>query len=384
MDANYLLISLPKSTSTDKNSLKDWLQTHINGGSVELFEYQLPGFKVGTLDSLVLQSEELGRIDQQLYGSIGKVQDIMAGIHGEGDATLVAKQKIDGKTVNQYLESFRWNTSRYRLDKPIEELINLISNEALNVDNDLRSSYANYNQARSNLVAAQRKQTGDLSVKSLHDIVRAEHFVLDSEHLQTVLLAVPKSLKDDFLNQYETLVEFVVPRSAQQIAQDAEYYLYSVTLFKKYVPAFLSKARDAKWVPRDFDYSEEVMAKMRNEYQEASKEEHTLKNDLLRLSKSAYSEIVSSWTHIKILRTFVESVLRYGLPPDFYSFLLRLPAKAISKSKRELIQRFGYLGGNAFAKDKKGNLVADAGLHEYASLVDQDYEPFVLYEISLS
>ncbi|ESX01220.1 hypothetical protein KL918_002861 [Ogataea parapolymorpha] len=384
MDANYLLISLPKSTSTDKDSLKDWLQTHINGGSVDLFEYQLPGFKVGTLDSLVLQSEELGRIDQQLYGSIGKVQDIMASIHGEGDAKFVAKQKIDGKFVDQYLESFRWNTSRYRLDKPIEELINLISSEALNVDNDLRSSYANYNQARSNLVAAQRKQTGDLSVKSLHDIVRAEHFVLDSEHLQTVLLAVPKSVNDEFLNQYETLVEFVVPRSAQQIAQDSEYYLYSVTLFKKYVPAFLSKARDAKWIPRDFDYSEEVMAKMRNEYQEASKEEHTLKNDLLRLSKSAYSEIVSSWTHIKILRTFVESVLRYGLPPDFYSFLLRLPAKAISKSKRELIQRFGYLGGNAFAKDKKGNLVADAGLHEYASLVDQDYEPFVLYEISLS
>ncbi|KAG7895575.1 hypothetical protein KL906_005028 [Ogataea polymorpha] len=384
MDANYLLISLPKSTSTDKNTLKDWLQTHINGGSVELFEYQLPGFKVGTLDSLVLQSEELGRIDQQLYGSIGKVQDIMASIHGEDDAKFVAKQKIDGKYVDQYLESFRWNTSRYRLDKPIEELINLISSEALNVDNDLRSSYANYNQAKSNLVAAQRKQTGDLSVKSLHDIVRAEHFVLDSEHLQTVLLAVPKSLNDEFLNQYETLVEFVVPRSAQQIAQDSEYYLYSVTLFKKYVPAFLAKARDAKWIPRDFDYSEEVMAKMRNEYQEASKEEHTLKNDLLRLSKSAYSEIVSSWTHIKVLRTFVESVLRYGLPPDFYSFLLRLPAKAISKSKRELIQRFGYLGGNAFAKDKKGNIVSDAGLHEYASLVDQDYEPFVLYEISLS
>ncbi|KAG7700366.1 hypothetical protein KL950_000481 [Ogataea haglerorum] len=383
MDANYLLISLPKSTSTDKRSLRDWLQTYINGGSVELFEYQLPGFKVGTLDSLVLQSEELGRIDQQLYGSIGKVQDIMASIYGEGDAKFVAKQKIDGKSVDQYLESFRWNTSRYRLDKPIEELINLISSEALNVDNDLRSSYANYNQARSNLVAAQRKQTGDLSVKSLHDIVRAEHFVLDSEHLQTVLLAVPKSLNDEFLNQYETLVEFVVPRSAQQIAQDSEYYLYSVTLFKKYVPAFLSKARDAKWIPRDFDYSEEVMAKMRNEYQEASKEEHTLKNDLLRLSRSAYSEIVSSWAHIKILRTFVESVLRYGLPPDFYSFLLRLPAKAISKSKRELVQRFGYLGGNAFAKDKKGNLVADSGLHEYASLVDQDYEPFVLYEISL-
>ncbi|KAH3660394.1 hypothetical protein OGAPHI_006980 [Ogataea philodendri] len=384
MSANYLLISLPKSTSTDERSLGGWLQTNINGGSVEVAKHELPGFKVGTLDSLVLQSEELSKVDQQLYGSIGKVLDIMASIHGESDVSHVAKQKVDGKYVDQFLETFRWNTSRFRLDKSIEELIKLISSEALNVDNDLRTTYTSYNQAKSNLAAAQRKQTGDLSVKSLHDIVRAEHFVLDSDHLQTVLLAVPKSLYESFINQYESLTEFVVPRSAQKIAQDSEYFLYSVTLFKKYVPAFLAKARDAKWIPREFDYSEEVIAKMRDEYQNASKEELTLKNDLLRLSKSAYSEIVSSWAHIKLLRTFVESVLRYGLPPDFYCYLLKLPQRAIEKSKQELIQRFGYLGGNAFSTDKKGNIVTDAKLHEYASLVDQDYEPFVLYEISLN
>lgn len=51
---------------------------------------------------------------------------------------------------------------------------------------------ASYNALKGNLNSFERKQGGSLSVKSLHDIVRREHFVLDSEYLQTVLLAVPK------------------------------------------------------------------------------------------------------------------------------------------------------------------------------------------------
>ncbi|ODV88183.1 hypothetical protein CANARDRAFT_26334 [[Candida] arabinofermentans NRRL YB-2248] len=377
--ASYLLVSLPKSTSTDP-PLSRWLEKNINGGSVEVTEYKLPTFKVGTLDSLVLQSEELGKIDQQLTGSIGKVLDIINSLH-QSDSN---KQKIDGKTVDLYFETFTWNSSRFRLDKSIEELIKLISNEALNVDNDLRSNYSSYNQSKSALTAIQRKQTGDLSVKSLHDIVKAEHFVLNSEHLQTVLLAIPKSMKESFLNSYESLTEFVVPRSGLLIAEDSEYYLYSVTLFKKYASKFLSAARDLKWVPRDFEYSESTITQLKNEFQLASKEESNLKNDLTRLSKSAYSEIVSSWCHIKLLRAFVESVLRYGLPPDFYCFILKLSnAKAIEKSKSELIDRFGYLGGAAFDMDKSGKVSKDSKLHEYASLVDQDYEPFVMYEVEL-
>jgi hypothetical protein len=42
--------------------------------------------------------------------------------------------------------------------------------------------------------------------------------------------------------------------------------------------------------------------------------------------KSTYSEVFSAWVHVKAMRCFVESVLRYGLPVNFAASLL-LPVK---------------------------------------------------------
>ena len=391
--ANYLMIALPKSAGSE-DSLHLFLQKDVNGGEVKLTPFKLPSFKVGTLDSLVEQSDELAKIDNQLHASISKVLEIAGNVltplaalssgSSSTNETQAPRMKIDGKTVDEYLETFQWNTSRYRLDKPTEKLIKNISEEAFNLDSDLKTAYSSYNVARSNLLAAQRKQTGDLTVKSLHDIVNKDDFVLGSEHLTTDLLVVPKSLKSAFLNSYETLTPYVVPRSAHKITEDSEYNLYGVTLFKKYEKQFLTAAREAKWIPREFNYSEEAISKMRNEYEAATKSEASLKNDLIRLSKEAYMEMTSAWVHIKLLRTFVESVLRYGLPPEFSCFLLKLKnEKAINRAKKDLLSKFEYLGGNAFSTDKKGKIQKDNSLHEYASLVDQDYEPFVLYHIEL-
>lgn len=386
--AEYLLVSLPQSVGSE-DSIQLWLERNVNGGDVTVTPYKLPKFKVGTLDSLVEQSDELSKYDTQLYQSILKDLEITGNVQNPGSSAtstspVLPRMKLDGKTVDAYFEGFQWNASRYRLDKPIDELIKSISDEALSLDSDVKNAYSTYTAARSNLLAAQRKQNGDLTVRSLHDLVNKDDFVLGSEHLVTELVVVPKSVKQQFLDSYETLAPFVVPRSAHEITEDSEYYLYGVTVFGKYEQQFLNAAREAKFIPREFDYSEENINQMKNEFAEASKTETEQRNDLIRLTKSAYTELSSAWMHIKILRTFVESVLRYGLPPDFYCYFLRLKTdKAISRAKKDLVTRFGYLGGNAFSTDKNGKLVNDSSLHDYASLVDTDYEPFVLYLVQL-
>lgn len=390
--SDYLLLSLPTSAGS-KNSIYQWLETNVNSGKVELREVQFPSFKVGTLDSLVQQSEELAKLDTQLHNSIGKVLETISNLvnndinnnnnnNNSGNITNLPKLKVDGMDSIDYFEKFQWKQSRFRLDKSIEDLISLISNEGLQLDSDLRSQYQIYNNAKSNLLACKRKQTGDLSVKSLHDVVSKKDFVIGSDHLKTVLLAIPLSLEKEFLNSYESIAPFVVPRSANKISSDSEFALYGVTLFKKYENQFLTSAREHKWIPRDFEYSDEIIEKMKNEFNIAQKEENSLKNDLMRLSKEAFSEISICWIHIKLLRAFVESVLRYGLPPTFYCYILKLQnSKDLAKAKSDCIERFGYLGGNAFTKDNKGNVIKDNSLHEYASLVDTDYEPFVIYEV---
>ena len=38
--------------------------------------------------------------------------------------------------------------------------------------------------------------------------------------------------------------------------------------------------------------------------------------------KAHYNEVFSGWLHLKLVRVFVESVLRYGLPVDFTALLM--------------------------------------------------------------
>lgn len=220
-------------------------------------------------------------------------------------------------------------------------------------------------------------------MRSLHDVVRRENFVQESEYLTTVLTAVPKSLVKEFLTCYETLAPMVVPRSAAVVASDDEYTLYSTTLFKKFSGEFALKSREHKWTPREFKYSEELVADLRQEQQVASELERKLWGDVIRLSHAAYSDIIQNWAHIKAIRIFVEAVLRYGLPPNFINTALLVPVKSKKKIEETLVNKFGYLSGSAFQKDSKGKLKADTDLHEYGAIVDAEYKPFVFEELEL-
>lgn len=81
------------------------------------------------------------------------------------------------------------------------------------IDNAMKAKLNNYNLVKGNLTQMQRKKTcvyrlvsieyrltpvflsGNLSVKSLADIVNKDDFIQDSEYLETLLVAVPKYVR---------------------------------------------------------------------------------------------------------------------------------------------------------------------------------------------
>ncbi|QLQ80111.1 hypothetical protein HG537_0D01110 [Torulaspora globosa] len=383
---DFILLSLPEKTkpaNSPNTSADAWLQEGLIGGRAFVSEFKIPEFKIGSLDSLIVESEELAKYDSQIGGSIAKIVEILGGL-SQANTNAYKTVPINNVPVPEYLENFQWQTRKFKLDSSIKELMELISSEAAQLDADVRATYANYNNAKTNLAAAERKKTGDLSVKSLHDVVKPEDFIMDSEYLTTILIAVPKSLKSDFEKSYETLAKNVVPGSAGIIAQDSEYILYNVHLFKKSVQEFSAKARERKFIPREFNYSEELIDQLKKEHDSAASLEQSLRVQLVRLAKTAYADCFINWFHIKALRVYVESVLRYGLPPHFTTKIIAVPPKNLSKCKAELIEAFGFLSGNAFTRDKQGKIVKqDSSLHQYAQLVDTEYEPFVIYVINL-
>lgn len=126
------------------------------------------------------------------------------------------------------------------------------------------------------------------------------------------------------MRSYETISPMVVPRSASLVASDKEFTLYAVTMFKKHSPEFLHKSREQKWVPRDFQWREGGREEEANEMKRIEAEEKRVWGETLRLGRTGWSESVMILVHVLVLRIFIETVLRYGLPLDFVSTLVKV------------------------------------------------------------
>lgn len=226
----------------------------------------------------------------------------------------------------------------------------------------------------------QRKKTGNLSVRSLVDVVSKEDFIGDSEYLETLLIAVPKNLVKDWNSRYERLASMVVPRSAQSIVSDDEYTLYSVVIFRRVHDDFVQKCRENKFIVRDFVYSEEDIGNQRQELQTTDTTEKELWTELLHLSRTNFSESFQLLVHLKVIRLFIESVLRYGLPANYTGLAIKPDAKSAKKLFGILQSHFSYLGSRASGAQSKAKTSEDF-VGEYQSLMEQDFFDFVMYEV---
>ncbi|MCJ1273589.1 Vacuolar ATP synthase subunit C [Puttea exsequens] len=387
----FLLVSLPTSISrtNDHDEALTALRSAVTTDYGSVFPFSVPEFKIGTLDALVQQADDLAKLEVGCEGVVSKVGDSLKTIL-EGDEQKIRQQKtVNDKPADQYLKTFHWNKVKYRADKPLGEIIDTLQKEVNSIDNDVKNKYNQYNQVKTSLSALQRKKTGNLSNKSLTAIVDPAVLIQDSEYLETHLVAVPRQIMKDFLKTYETISPMIVPRSALQIDSDDEFTLYAVTTFKKHSADFLHKCRESKWTPRDFKYKEGGREEEQKEMERVTKDERKVWNEALRLGRTAWGEAVMAWIHVLALRVFVETVLRYGLPLQFVCGLVQTTPKLSKKARASLDVAYSHLGGKAFGRDKKGRVTKDdsstsADMQAAGHVGDGgDYSAYVCYEFEI-
>ena len=83
-------------------------------------------------------------------------------------------------------------------------------------------------------------------------------------------------------------------------------------------------SREQKWTPRDYKHKEGGKEEEKKEFDKVSKEERKLWGEVLRLARTNWGEAVMAWIHVLVLRVFVETVLRYGLPLSFVCALVKV------------------------------------------------------------
>ncbi|XP_070368705.1 V-type proton ATPase subunit C 2 isoform X2 [Equus asinus] len=398
-------------------------------------KFMIPDFKVGTLDSLVGLSDELGKLDAFAESLIRRmaqsVVEVMEDAKGMAQENLLANGGLKEKMkclkidLTSFVTHFEWDMAKYPAKQPLVSVVDTVAKQLAQIETDLKSRMVSYNTLKTNLENLERKSMGNLFTRTLSDIVSKEDFVLDSEYLITLLVIVPKQSYTQWQKTYESLSDMVVPRSTKLIAEDNEGGLFTVTLFRKVIDDFKTKAKENKFTVREYYYDEKEIKREREEmsrllsdkkqqYQtscvalkkgSSTFRDHKVKvtplgspdrpaagqsdreresegegeGPLLRWLKVNFSEAFIAWIHIKALRVFVESVLRYGLPVNFQAVLLQ-PKKSSTKRLREVLNSvFRHLDQVAAAS------ILDASVEiPGLQLNSQDYFPYVYFHIDLS
>uniref|UniRef100_A0A672HT12 V-type proton ATPase subunit C n=1 Tax=Salarias fasciatus TaxID=181472 RepID=A0A672HT12_SALFA len=358
--AEFWLISVPldKTSLTGVEKLK---RTAAKTSLASCCKFFIPDLKVSLC--IIFPTEVRVNV-------IKKTCQCMKEVMEPSSDKVLESASANEEDLVSYMTKFQWDKAKYPTALPLSSLAGSINKEVSQVETELKSRAAAYSSVKANLQSLKRKLDGSLQTRSLNDFVKREDLVV-SEYLTTLLVVVTSY--SQWENTYESLTEFVVPRSSRKLYEDREGGVFSVTLFKRAVCEFKAKAQESKFVVRE--YSFDVEEKQQREMKRLTAHKKEQYGVFARWLKVNLSEVFIAWIHVKVLRVFVESVLRYGLPVGYQVLLLQTDKKHSKRLREELASLFIHLDPTASMKDVSCDI---------PGLSQQEYFSYVCFHISTS
>ncbi len=100
----YLLVSLPTSIfpANDHDEALTALRSAVTTDYGSVFPFQIPEFKIGTLDALVQQADELAKLELGCEAVVGKVGDSLRAILDGDDEKIVQQKTVNDSLLNAH------------------------------------------------------------------------------------------------------------------------------------------------------------------------------------------------------------------------------------------------------------------------------------------
>lgn len=317
----------------------------------------------------------------------------------------------------QYLETFGWNSAKYPVSRQVDELSGSIQKQATKLEEELKESSIYLAEKKQVVQQLQRRKQGNLAMMDIDEVITKEvileHELVDSEYIKDVAMLVQKNNEKSFLSDYETFANAsviyskqksgtdgeagspVVPCSAIKLSEDAEYVVYAIKLLRNYVSEVKKDALSKRYMLKSINFSllrkgaaATTQQGELSDMQQLSTEENleiardellSAVSQLRRWCQAHYGEAFSAWVHVKALRVFVESALRYGLPTNYSAVLVKLKKSSVkSKARKVLYERYKQLDdyGMSSMKETEASNTGGIGLS-----LDEMF-PYVSFEIT--
>jgi V-type H+-transporting ATPase subunit C len=338
----------------------------------------------GSFDNLIRLTDELAKYDAQVDSVVHRLERQYLEL--DPKAVFKVKSQRQDKEFMDYLEKWQWDEAKYPKTRAISDNLTMLMTVVNKLDEEARNKTAQYNDFKSQKSSLAKKDVGNLMNRDLVDVLTpdtvsmtgtANDDFIYTDRLSTVAVVIPRGSAKDFCTVYENMCENVVPRSAKHFngMDDKDgNSVWRVVMFKSAVENFKRQCRERRFVPRDFEYSEEGFKKLQAQREQLDKQvDHQLKT-VMGLYQAAWSDTMVAYIHIKAMRVFVESVLRFGMPPSFASFIIRPKASQAGPARKALA---GILGKGQGPVDKSGDKQQDDD-EEYFPYVSTSFTPFTI------
>jgi len=169
----------------------------------------------------------------------------------------------------------------------------------------------------------------------------------------------------------------IVPRSAVHIVTEGEFSLYRILVLKKGAEHIRNLCREKRYTVRPFKYDPEEDQRAEGERERLTASRYRQWKFLYQWCITTYEESFLFWVHIKAIRIYVESVLRYGLPADICATVLEPKKGKETKLRLVLKDLYSNLPNAELAAE------LDAGETDISGF-GADFYPYVYFSLKIS
>jgi V-type H+-transporting ATPase subunit C len=128
--SQYLLLSLPTSIvpSHHRDDALQAISTTISPDNGSAASFPIPEFKIGTLDALVQQADELAKLEASCQGVVAKVGDALKNILGGDEAQIESMKVVNDSTSSAWSELDFWEAGELTVLQSLSINTSVLSN----------------------------------------------------------------------------------------------------------------------------------------------------------------------------------------------------------------------------------------------------------------
>jgi V-type H+-transporting ATPase subunit C len=382
MSYNVWVVASACSAGDDESILAA-LQTECQKFCTKEFlptKFDVPtNLKFGSFDNLVKLCDDVAKMDSQVESVLRRVERQLLELNPDADRKVLSQRKQ--QSWDNYTRNFPWDDAKFPRSRPINDSLQLLMTSVQRLDEEVRTRASSYNELKTAHQNAQKKDQSSYATRELLDVLTpgntdANEFV-NTEHLLTSVVMVPRGAEKEWLKCYETLESNVVPASSKQFKCGTDKdgnTLWRVIMFKSSLEGFKKAARERKFLVRDFKLDAELYKKTLEDRAATEAEVKKQETFLTRVCQAAFSDTLVSWMHLKATRIFVEATLRTGAPPCFAAYAMKpLGASEQKKLHAKMISIFTASGLGY------GDKYTAAGVKDEEA---EEYYPYVFFPFS--